>query len=110
MPTRRLPRLIYNDDSCTLRTAPQPHTVESLGLALDYLKGTQVDCLCWCIGEQLAYAWPSQVMENIFELKDRNAPMFSIWENNREHTFTNYSSTGGSMGSLSWASWHMPPV
>ena len=40
-----------------LRTAPPPHTVESLACALDYLKGTQVDCLCWCVGEQqIAYS------------------------------------------------------
>jgi hypothetical protein len=78
------PRIIYNDDSCTLRTAPPPHSVESLAIALDYLKGTQVDCLCWCVGEQLAYAWPSKVIENIFELKERGVNMFSIWENNRD--------------------------
>ena len=78
------PRIIYNDDTCTLRTAPEPHTVESLAVALDYLKGTQVDCLCWCVGEQIAYAWPSKVIENIFELKERGAKMFSIWQNNRD--------------------------
>ncbi|MBI4026898.1 MAG: hypothetical protein HY360_18075 [Verrucomicrobia bacterium] len=41
---RRIPRIIYNDDSCTLRTAPPPHTVATLACALDYLKGAQVDC------------------------------------------------------------------
>lgn len=78
------PRIIYNDDTCTLRTAPQPHTLDSINVALDYLRGTQVDCLCWCVGEQIAYAWPSKVIENIFELKDRGVKMFSIWQNNRD--------------------------
>lgn len=60
---RRIPRIIYNDDSCTLRTAPQPHTVKTLACALDYLKGTRVDCLCWCVCDQSAYSWPSKVIE-----------------------------------------------
>jgi len=84
MSTKWPPRIIYNDDTCTLRTAPQPHTVESINMALDYLKGTQVDCLCWCVGEQITYAWPSKVIENIFELKERGVKMFSIWENDRD--------------------------
>ena len=64
----RVPRIIYNDDSCTLRNTPPPHTLESLGDAVDYLKGTQVDCLCWCVGAQLAYTWPSKVIENTFTM------------------------------------------
>ncbi|MBI4026479.1 MAG: hypothetical protein HY360_15950 [Verrucomicrobia bacterium] len=61
------PRIIYNDDSCTLRTAPPPHTVETIAYALDYLKGTQVDCLCGCVGEQqLAYSWPSKAFESYY--------------------------------------------
>ena len=32
------------------------------------LKGTQVDCLCWCVGEQMAYSWPSKVIENFYDL------------------------------------------
>ena len=50
------PRIIYNDDSCTLRNVPSPHTVETLSCALDYLKDTQVDCLCWYVGGQIAYS------------------------------------------------------
>ncbi|HCU34912.1 MAG TPA: hypothetical protein DGT21_05475, partial [Armatimonadetes bacterium] len=90
MAKRWPPRIIYNDDTCTLRTAPQPHTVDSINVALDYLKGTQVDCLCWCVGEQIAYAWPSKVIENIFELKDRGVKMFSIWKNNRDIMYSLY--------------------
>lgn len=66
---QRIPRIIYNDDSCTLRTAPPPHTVETLACALEYLKGAQVDCLCWCVGgQQLAYSWPSKVLERCYDL------------------------------------------
>ena len=90
MPTRWPPRIIYNDDTCTLRTAPQPHTVESVAHALDYLKGTQADCLCWCVGEQIAYAWPSEVIENIFELKERGGRLFAGWENDRDVMYTLY--------------------
>jgi hypothetical protein len=67
----RIPRIIYNDDSCTLRNSPPPHTLETLGDAVDYLEGTQVDCLCWCVGAQLAYAWRSKVIENAFDVRDR---------------------------------------
>ncbi|MBI4024188.1 MAG: hypothetical protein HY360_04350, partial [Verrucomicrobia bacterium] len=70
---QRIPRIIYNDDSCTLRTAPAPHTVETLACALDYLKGTQVDCFCWCVCDQSAYAWPSKVIENIYDLRAKGA-------------------------------------
>ena len=80
------PRIIYNDDTCTLRTAPPPHTVDSINMALDYLKGTQVDCLCWCVGEQIAYAWPSKVIENIFELKERGGEdVLHLGERPRRH-------------------------
>ena len=67
----RIPRIIYNDDSCTLRNSLPPHTVATIGDAVDYLKGTQVDCLCWCVGAQLAYTWPSKVIENAFEVRDK---------------------------------------
>lgn len=81
----RIPRIIYNDDSVTLRTAEPPHSLESLGYALDYLKGTQVDCLCWCIGEQVAYAWPSKVMENIFDMYDKgNRKMIGYMSTERD--------------------------
>jgi len=88
MKSVKKPRIIYNDDSCTLRTAPQPHTVETISCALDYLKGTQVDCLCWCVGEQIAYAWPSKVIENVYDLKDKHESSLGcgevVWENNQD--------------------------
>jgi hypothetical protein len=51
---------------------------------LDYLKGTQVDCLCWCVGEQIAYSWPSKVMENIYDLKDKGKNTFTTWRDDRD--------------------------
>lgn len=82
MATPRKPRLIYNDDSCTLRSAPPPHSTDSISLALDYLEGSQVDCLCWLMGDQFAYSWPSKVMENVYDLKDRHGDMRrSFWKN-----------------------------
>jgi len=81
---RRLPRFIYNDDSCTLRTVPPPRTLDSIACALDYLKGTKGDCLCGCVGEQLAYAWPSKVIENIHDMKARVPTDFPGWSDDRE--------------------------
>lgn len=80
----RVPRIIYNDDSCTLRTAPPPHTVETISCALDYLKGTQVDCLCWCVGEQIAYSWPSKVIENFYDLQERGGTLTPGWDGGRD--------------------------
>ena len=84
MRTKWPPRIIYNDDSCTLRTASPPHTTDSVSYALDYLRGTQVDCLCWCVGEQLAYSWPSRVIENIYDLKDRKVPHSPGWDGGKD--------------------------
>ncbi len=80
MEASKKPRIIYNDDSCTLRTAPQPHTLESINCALDYLKGTQVDCLCWLVGEQIAYSWPSKVIENMYDLQADGVPLAAGWK------------------------------
>jgi len=81
---RRTPRIIYNDDSCTLRTMSPPHTVESISCALDYLEGTQVDCLCWCVGEQIAYSWPSKVIENTYDLKAKVPSNYAGWSDDRD--------------------------
>jgi hypothetical protein len=80
----RLPRIIYNDDSCTLSTAPPPHTLETVACALDYLKGSQVDCLCWCVGEQVAYSWASKVIENYFDLQAKGAALTPGWDGGRD--------------------------
>ena len=64
-PTKR-PRIIYNDDSGTLRYITQPHTEKKIVRAVDYLKGTQVDYLVWCVGEQMAFTYPSEKGESFF--------------------------------------------
>ncbi len=68
------PRVIYNDDTCSLRTIEPPHAVEQVSRALDYLADSQVDCLCWCMSTgDIAYSWPSEVMENAFDLAEKDA-------------------------------------
>ncbi|MCM8776827.1 MAG: family 10 glycosylhydrolase [Candidatus Omnitrophica bacterium] len=63
-------RIILNDDSDTLRYIPPPHTEDKVALAVDYLKGTYVDCLCWCVGEQQAYSYPARKVESYFDKLD----------------------------------------
>ena len=65
---RSAPRIILNDDSDSLRNVAQPHSADKVNLAVDYLQGTQVDMLCWCVGGQLAYSYPSSLVENSFDL------------------------------------------
>ena len=68
MPLLTKPRIIYNDDSGSLRNVPQPHTPEQVHGAVDYLKETQVDVLCWCMTALcLAYSWPSKVMDKLHD-------------------------------------------
>jgi len=69
------PRIIYNDDTCSLRTVDPPHTVDRVANALDYLRGSQVDCLCWCLSAgDIAFSWASDVVDNAFDMaaKDPN--------------------------------------
>ena len=81
---RKIPRIIYNDDTCTMRTVPPPHSADSLSYTLDYLKDTQVDCLCWLMCTQSAYSWPSKVMENFFELQEKGVPFTDDWDNGQD--------------------------
>ena len=81
---RRIPRIIYNDDTCTLRIVSPPHTIESVAFALDYLKDSQVDCLCWCMGSQVAYSWPSKVIDNIFDLKAKGVATGAYFQDERD--------------------------
>ena len=74
-PLARIPRIIYNDDSDILRMVPPPHSVDSLNIVLDYLKGTPVDCLCWCVGEQqIAYSFASRAWQSVFDCMARIDP------------------------------------
>ncbi len=64
------PLIIYNDDSCSLRYIDAPHTLEQVTEPLRYLKGGQVGALCWGMGDEIAYAWPSKVWQNYYEMLD----------------------------------------
>ncbi len=59
--------ILYNDDTCSLRYVNPPHTVETLRRALDHLRGTQVDTLCWLLGTSIAYSWPSKVWDHYYD-------------------------------------------
>ncbi|MCC6423744.1 MAG: hypothetical protein IT447_09730 [Phycisphaerales bacterium] len=61
------PLIIVNDDTCSLRYVDPPHSEESLEIPLRYMKGTQAGAICWCLGEDIAYAWPSKVIENYYD-------------------------------------------
>lgn len=61
------PLIIFNDDTCSLRYVDPPHSEESLEVPLRHLAGSQVGALCWCMGEDIAYSWPSKVIENYYD-------------------------------------------
>ena len=63
----KAPRIIYNDDTCSLLYVSQPHTKEKTFSAVDYLKDTQVDVLCWCMTNQVAYGYRSKKYENYYD-------------------------------------------
>ena len=65
------PRIIFNDDNCSLSKLPRPHSVEQVALGVDYLRGTQVDMLCWFVADGVAYSYPSEVLETLYDLVDR---------------------------------------
>ncbi len=63
---RSEPRIILNDDAETILTVPQPHNEERVYTAVDYLKNTPVDILCFCLGEQsMAYSYLSERVESV---------------------------------------------
>ena len=53
---RKEPRIIFNDDAATILIVPPPHNKERVHVAVDYLKGTPVDILCFCLGERIKLA------------------------------------------------------
>jgi|GEM_PF-1326767 len=66
--TRKWPLIIMNDDTCSLRYVHPPHTEESVLTPLRHLKDSQVGAICWGLGEDIAYAYPSKVMDNYYDL------------------------------------------
>jgi len=76
----RNPRIIFNDDTMSLRGIPKPHTEEKISTAVDYLKGTQVGALCWCPVAEVAFAYPSKKIENVYDkLRAHGKRGFSCW-------------------------------
>ncbi|MBD3291315.1 MAG: family 10 glycosylhydrolase, partial [Armatimonadia bacterium] len=69
----RVPRMIFNDDTCSLRVIEPPHTIDRVANALEHLCGSQVDCLCWCLSSgDIAYSWASDVVESAFDIASRD--------------------------------------
>jgi len=88
-PFEKKPRIIYNDDTVSLRRAPQPHTADQISLAVDYLRNTHVDCLCWCMTDDIAYSYRSRTIENIYD--DYYAKRQISPKSGRDLTWTLYS-------------------
>ena len=65
------PRIIYNDDSCSINYAQPPFTKDKVAAALDYLKGSQVDCLCWKVYRRFTAGWSSKVCQTMYELYEK---------------------------------------
>jgi len=63
---RKIPRIIYNDDSCSVRMVPPPHTVEKVYTAVDHLKDTQVDILCFCLVTMFPYSYLSKTIDGFY--------------------------------------------
>ena len=65
---RKEPRIIFNDDGATVLRVPPPHNEERVHTAVDYLKGTPVDILCFLLGEQsCAYTYLSERVGSCME-------------------------------------------
>lgn len=77
------PRIIYNDDTVALRTVfSQPHTEKQIFQAVDYMKNSQVDCVCWCFFTGVAYSYYSNVIENFYDMVKNDSDFFDRNLNN----------------------------
>lgn len=67
------PRIIYNDDTGVFRSINPPHTSKMILRAVDYLEGSQVDCVCWCFSTgNSALSYYSNVLENTFDNQEKD--------------------------------------
>ena len=66
-PSPPQPLIIYNDDNCSLRYVDPPHSEQSLDTLLRHMEGSQVGGFAWCMGSDIAEAWPSKVIENYYD-------------------------------------------
>jgi len=62
-------RCILNDDGDGLKQVPPPHDASQVAGPIASLKGTPVDCFCWCLAEEVA-SYKSEVLETIYDLYD----------------------------------------
>jgi hypothetical protein len=63
-------RCILNDDGDGLKQVRQPHDVSQVAGPIAPLKGTPVDCFCWCVAEEVA-SYKSEVLQTIYDLYDQ---------------------------------------
>jgi Glycosyl hydrolase-like 10 len=69
---KQKPRIIYNDDSCGLRVIKPPHSLEQVSTVVDYMRDSQVDCVCWFMASDVAYSYNSDIIDSINELYERD--------------------------------------
>ena len=66
-------RCILNDDGMGLMQVAKPHHVSQVAGPIASLKGTPVDCFCWCLAEEVA-RYRSQVLQTMFDLYEEDRP------------------------------------
>jgi glycosyl hydrolase family 10 len=77
------PRIIYNDDTVALRTVfAKPHTEKQISRAVDYMKNSQIDCVCWSMFTGVSYSYYSNVIENFYDMVENDPGFFT---RNLEH-------------------------
>ncbi|MFA6103666.1 MAG: family 10 glycosylhydrolase [Victivallaceae bacterium] len=69
----KIPRIIYNDDSCSLSIVdPQLHNKDNISRVFDYLDNTRIDRICWSVyGAWASQNWYSNRIENYFDLAEK---------------------------------------
>lgn len=72
MTLKEKPRIIYNDDNCGLRVIEPPHSLEQVSTVVDYMRDSQVDCVCWFMASDVAYSYNSDVLDSINDLYERD--------------------------------------
>lgn len=89
----RLPRIIDNDDSCSLSIVDPPHHEDRISRVLDYMENSRIDRICWSMfGGWTAQNWYSNRIENLFDLNRKEHPerlrlnaMYSLYRQNIDY-------------------------
>ncbi len=63
-------RCILNDDGDGVQQVDPPHDVSQVAGPIASLKGTPVDCFCFCVAEEAA-KYRSQVLQTVYDLYDQ---------------------------------------